>query len=249
MSGHLTDDIIFEAGVSPGEIMLSEWLVIRILMRTKYKYYSGYHGYIVNLFEIDESSSTTDNFLLCMVLSFLARNRKRQGELGIEGYRRVAAVVEDLVPFGFLEEDILWGINFLARRRLIGADNQREAGLDRDNYVKILASGFIHLRVLLKRLEYLSAVSVDTWLRDKFLAEEVARHADLNTDPYDRKFYRHRLRVEKFLDALIVEYNVLKAQTLPPCERFAVLDGVTADLEGVLRRDHHTYKEDELAFE
>lgn len=249
MSGHLTDDIIFAAGVSPAEIRLNEWLVIRILMRTKYKYFSENHGYIVNLFGVDPESHTTNNFLLCLVLSFLAQNRKRQGELGIEGYKRVAVVVDHLAGFGFLEEDVLWAINFLSGCRLVGADNQKEGGIGRENYVKILASGFIHLRVLFKRLEYLSAISADTWLRDKFLAEEIARHADLNADSYDRKVHRHRARVERLVEALQGEYDLLRDQTLPPKERLALLDKTVDALDEVLRTDKHFFEEDELALE
>lgn len=249
MSGHLTDDIIFSAGVSPTEIRLHEWLVIRILMRTKYKYYTQSHGYIINILEVDDESNTTNNFLLCLILSYLAQNRKRQGELGVEGYKRVAVVVDQMSNFGFLEEDILWGINFLASYRLIGADNQRESGLLRDNYIKILASGFVHLRVLFKRLEYLSAVSGDTWFRDKFIAEEVSRHVDLNADNYDLKVFRHRLRVEGLLKALQSEYDLLSEQTLPPRDRLSLLGKTCTDLDQVFRSDRHVFGDEELALE
>ncbi|MBL9203130.1 MAG: hypothetical protein JNL39_21655 [Opitutaceae bacterium] len=98
-------------------------------------------------------------------------------------------------------------------------------------------------------MEYLSAVSADTWLRDKFLAEEIARHADLNADSYDRKVHRHRARVERLVEALEGEYSLLRDQTLPPKDRLGLLDKTVDALEEVLRTDKHFFDEEELAFD
>lgn len=125
-----------------------------------------------------------------------------------------------------------------------------QVGAIRENYVKILASGFIHLRVLFKRLEYLSAAAADTWLRNKFFAEEIAKHTDLNLDAYDRKVFRQRLRIERFLDALNDEYRLLSEQTLPPKDRLSLLNRTVEDLDQVLKRDRYfSGEEEELSFE
>jgi hypothetical protein len=159
-------------------------------------------------------------------------------------------VIDQLMAFGFLEEDVLWALNYLTRARLVGSDNPREEGLVREDYVKILASGFIHLRVLACRFEYLSAVSVDTWLRDGRVAEKIAYYGDLNNDDLDRNVPRHRARIACFVDALRSEYRVLEAQTLPPVgDRLLLLGKITESLENVLRTDHRDLKEDEFVFE
>lgn len=177
ISGYMRDEFIFAARYdNREEVELPEWLVLRILMRTKYRYFTDDHGYVVNLFNIDEGSPTTSNFLLPDILYLLSRDRKRQGELGIEGYRHVGSLLEDLSTRGYLSEDIMWGFKHLLRYRLVIADHQRTRDVTRDNYVKITASGHYHLNILLKRVEYLANVSIDTWFRDDVHARHIARH-------------------------------------------------------------------------
>ena len=212
ISGHLADEQIFVARYANEGIRLSESLIIRILMRTKFQYFQESHGYVVNLFDIDETSNTTSNFLLTEILTLLATARKKQGELGIEGYRHVDALVETLTPLGYLAEDILWGLAKALRTRLIIADHQRTDSVSREDYVKITASGFYHLRILMKRFEYFCGVSLDSWLRNKELVNRISAHSDLTHDPYGRKGYRKRQKVLALEKALEEELEIHSQQ-------------------------------------
>lgn len=207
MSGYMADEHIFSARYSKGEVDLPEWLIIRILMRTKYRYFTSQHGYVLNLFDIDEDSKTTSNFLLFDILLFLSQSRKKQGELGIEGYRHVHVIFKKLTTYGYLTEDILWGLDYLADHGLIIADNQCTKGITRDDYIKITASGHYHLNILSYRTEYLSNVCMDSWLRHRDIVRELAKY-DLDT-----KDHRHH-RITYFKRALEYEANFYRQQTI-----------------------------------
>jgi hypothetical protein len=183
ISGHLTTDRLFTTTVGKTWIRLPEWLVIRILMRTEYQYFSSDHGYVLNIFEVDPDSPSTSNFVLLECLDFLAARRKVRGELGIEGYVWVRKVVEHIARSGYRIEDALWALERLLRGSLIVAEHMRPRGIQLDNYVKITASGFFHLRVLVTRAEYLSAAAADCSYRDKKVAEDIL--ASLSRDRND----------------------------------------------------------------
>ena len=235
MSGHMTDDRIFVARYGEG-VELPEWVVIRILMRTKYQYFMDEHGYVVNLFDLDEKSSTTNNFLLPEVLAALSRDRKQQGELGIEGYRHVASLIEELASRGYLAEDVLWGLEKLLKRRLVIADHQRLTGVSRDDHVKISASGYYHLAFLLGREEYLVGVCVDTWLRSRELAEEIAQHGDLKDDQHEVRYKRRRAKILALERALRKEADFHAEQSMIPRDDLVgmhrTLSMVVAAIEG-----------------
>jgi len=179
-SGQLSSDRLFTTTLSKTSLSLPEWLIVRILMRTKYQYFSSEHGYILNLFDVDPESVSTNSFLLVDCLDLLYARRKTRGELGIEGYVWVKRLVQELTG-GYIPEDIFWALETLLEHGLISADHLRTKGIKPDDYVKISASGFVHPRMLLRRLEYLSAAATDCWYRDRSAAEEVLQtlHEDL----------------------------------------------------------------------
>jgi len=197
LSHYMTDDYIFKSRYHGQEVVLPEWLIIRILMRTKYRFFSENHGYILNLFATNEDS-VASNFLLLDILSLLARDRKKQGELGIEGYRNVASLYDELAECGYYKEDIEWGLLHLLDRHLIVADHQRTTDISEDDHLKIAASGHYHLNFLLKRSEYLSSVCIDTWLIDRESAQRIARNSE--------DIRRHaEQRLQAFNEALGIE--------------------------------------------
>ncbi|MBI5772172.1 MAG: cell division protein ZapE [Verrucomicrobia bacterium] len=234
MSGHLTDDRIFSARYGQDQVHLPEWLVIRILMRTKYQYFSEGHGYVTNLLDVDETSTTTTNFLLCEALDRLAQSRKQQGELGIEGYRHVEKLVDELSLLGYLAEDSLWALERLLNRRLIIADHQRQKGISRNDYVKISASGFFHLRVLLGRSEYLAGIAADTWLREKPFVEKIAVESDLGYHTYERNAAARRARTVAFQEALKIERGIHNAQSLTTSEKMTGANYVQESIQKTL---------------
>ncbi|WP_133245846.1 hypothetical protein [Candidatus Phycosocius bacilliformis] len=172
-SGHITSDVITSNVLGDREFPLAEYHIIRILMRTDYRFFSERSGYIHNIFHFEESWDRADNFLLCEILYYLSLNRKRQGPLGLEGYFGVASVCDEVERLGYPRETVLHGINYLLRKQLIGADDFNYTEVTEDECIKIQASGFIHLRVLSERLEYLYGVLPVTPITEKKVAEDL----------------------------------------------------------------------------
>jgi hypothetical protein len=119
-----------------------------------------------------------DNFLLSEILYFLCLNRKRQGELGFEGYFSVARICDEVQKLGYAREDIWSATNYLLHRQLIIADNFNFTQVGFDDCVKVQASGFMHMRVLCERLEYLCGVIPVTPIADDRTAAALADYVN-----------------------------------------------------------------------
>jgi hypothetical protein len=172
-SGHLSSAAITSTAIGGG-VAISERLIIKILMRTDYNFFSERSGFISNIFNYDPDWEKPDNFLLVEILYLLARNRKKVGQMGLEGYFTCRSIIEDLQRFGYVPGDTLNALNYLLKRQLIAADHMNFRKVELDDCVRILASGFIHIRVLAGRIEYLYGVLPATPLTDKGVADRIA---------------------------------------------------------------------------
>jgi hypothetical protein len=209
-SGHLSTSAITSAARGQGEIPVNEYHVIRILMRGDYRFFSENSSFISNIFHYDNKWVRPDNFLLSEILFHLCMNRKHTGEIGLEGYFSVSRICDDIERMGYDREDVFNGVNYLLRGQLIGADNYNSTHVERDQCVKAEASGFMHLRVLCERIEYLYGVLATTPISD---AQVVARIADFTRRENDRNELSARERVlaiEAFLGFLQGEMKRLR---------------------------------------
>jgi hypothetical protein len=173
-SGHLSEIAITSRVIGGGGHAIKEHNVLKILMRTDYRFASDQSGVITNIFSFNADWQKPDNFLLIEILYFLVMNRKRAGQIGLEGYWTCRHVSEEMQRFGYIPEDTLLALNYLLRRQLVSADHLNFREVKFDDSVKISASGFMHLRVLPARLEYLFGVLPTTPLNDGLTAERIA---------------------------------------------------------------------------
>ena len=173
MSGHLSPAALTSTAIGGGAVSISERRILKILMRTEYAFFSNHRGFISNIFSYDPDWQKPDNFLLIEILYSLARNRKRVGQIGLEGYFTCRSIAEDLQKLGYVPEDTLAALNLLLNRQLIAADHMNFRKVEFDDCVRILASGFIHVRVLAGRIEYLYGVLPTTPLTDKGVADRL----------------------------------------------------------------------------
>ena len=157
-SGHLSTSAITSAVKGEGSIPITEFHILRILMRTDYRFFNDASGYTSNILYYDNDWSRPDNFLLVEILYFLAMNRKRVGEIGLEGYFSTRRICDEIQRIGYDRDDVLKGMNYLLGRQLLIADNFNNVEVTLDDCGKITAAGFIHLRVLSERMEYLSGI-------------------------------------------------------------------------------------------
>ncbi len=86
------------------------------------------------------------------ILYFLARNRKCEGEIGLEGYFSCRRVANELQRMGYVPEDIISALNVSLHGQLITADRMNFTSVSFDDSVHISASGFMHVRVLAARI-------------------------------------------------------------------------------------------------
>lgn len=173
-SGHMSTSAITSNVRGEGEFPINEHHILRILMRTDYRFFSDNNDNITNLFHYDNDWSKPDNFLLSEVLYFLCMNRKRRREIGLEGYFSVVRICDEVQRLGYDREDVWKATNYLLNRQLIIADNFNFSEVELEDCVKIQASGFMHLRVLCERLEYLYGVIPVTPIADEQTATQLA---------------------------------------------------------------------------
>jgi hypothetical protein len=173
-SGHLSETSITSNVMSAGAIPVKEHNVLKILMRTDYRFASDRAGYIINVFNFEKEWERPDNFILIEALYYLTVNRKKQGQIGLEGYFTCRHVADALQQFGYVPEDTLGALNYLLRQRLIGADHMGSSSVRPDDAVHVQAAGFMHLRILPERLEYLYGTLPTVPVADKALAKQIA---------------------------------------------------------------------------
>ncbi len=173
-SGHLSETAITSLVKGSGAFPISEYNVLKILMRTDYRFFSEDSGFTTNLFYYNQDWEKPDNFILVELLYWLARNWRRIGQIGLEGFFSCRHIGEEMQRQGYVPEDILSALNFLLTKELIEADHMNFTHVDFDDAVRIEASGFIHVRVLAERLEYLYGVIGTTPISEAFTAKLLA---------------------------------------------------------------------------
>lgn len=173
-SGHISTEAITSTTIGAGEVRIADYHVIRVLMRGDYRFFSDVSGVVSNIFHFDPEWQGADNFICIEALYFLAMSRKMQGEIGLEGYFSVARVADELERIGYPRSAALEAIQWLLRKELIIADHYSFVDVRESDCVKIQASGFMHLRVLCERIEYLYGILTVTQISDMTTAVALA---------------------------------------------------------------------------
>lgn len=173
-SGHLSTAEITPGLFGARTIPIREHSVLKILMRTDYRFASDQSGYTANIFSFNPDWERPTNFINVEILFYLWLQRKQRGQIGLEGYFTCRHVADYLQTLGYIPEDVLSACNYLLKRQLITADHFNFTNVTFDDSVKILASGWLHLRVFSERLEYLYGILPTTPFTDPKIAERIA---------------------------------------------------------------------------
>ena len=210
-SGHLREEAITSTAVGARSIAIQEYRILRILMRTEYKFFNNNSGFVSNIFYFDEDWQQPNNFIMPEILFWLSDNRKRRGEIGLEGYFSVARIADDLQKRGYVRDDICHACSWLLRKNLIEADHMNQSSVDFMDSVKVTASGFIHLRVLCERLEYLYGVLSVTPISNSQAGWQISEHLRRENQMGQLGGFQQVRAVESFLEYLQKEFAHLKA--------------------------------------
>ena len=174
-SGHLSEESITSKVRGAGYFDIKEDTVLKSIMRGEYRFASNHSGFVTNLFWSDPASSRPTNFIAIDILYWLYSKRKERGSIGLEGYFSVKNVAEAMQLRGFVASDVFASMNFILKGGLIEADHFHPSLSSDEDNVKVTYSGFIHLRFLIDRLEYLYGILPTINLyNNRRLAEDIA---------------------------------------------------------------------------
>jgi hypothetical protein len=202
MSGHLSEMAITSTVLGDRSIPIKDWHILKILMRTEYRFFSDKSGFVTNVFRSEPEWQKPDNFLLIEILYYLASNRKIRGQIGLEGYFTCRHVTQELQRLGYVPEDVLGGLNLLLRKELVGADHMNFDEVRLDDSVHILASGFMHVRILVGRIEYLYGVIPTTPIFEAEVATRLAEFVKIESERGVTNAFQRVRAVECFLQYL-----------------------------------------------
>jgi len=174
-SGYLSTTVIASNTLGSGDVSLKEHTILRILMRTNRRFFSPESGgFVHNIFSFDENFEKPDNFLIAEILYFLLRNRKVLGQINLEGYFTCTQIVDVMQKIGYTPDDVFRMLRHLVRIELLVTDRMNSVEVDWQDSVRVLAAGWVHLRLLSGRFEYLFGVIPTTPIRDQRTAEQLS---------------------------------------------------------------------------
>jgi hypothetical protein len=209
-SGHMPEDLITR--VAGGELAqrFPEYLILRILMRQDYRFFSDASGFISNIFHCSREWERPSNLLIPEALFYLISQRRVSGENGQLGFVAVSRLQSRLERFGFVDTDVLNACHYLLSNELVEADSATASTLSPADSIKASASGWVHMRLLAARSEYVWGVLPTTALNDRGLD---ARIFDLmQTEARYGQIYASQVNgvVEHFHRYLQAQFNSLR---------------------------------------
>jgi hypothetical protein len=207
MSGHLDEGQITGTILGSERFSIRDSIIVNVLMKTDYLYFDNSHGFITNILYCDPDWKRQSNFLVFEALEYLVERRKRRSENGLRGYFAVQRVIEHLNRLGFAPDDAQRAVTYLLRRNLIVADHMGKTSLKETDYVRAHASGFVHARLLVTNIHYISGIAPVTYLNDRRNAEQIGRLSAINTGFADTQFTRKKEIIFLLLHYMKEEHN------------------------------------------
>lgn len=175
VSPHIPTSQITGTMLTQGQYRIQEYRIIRALMRQRYRFYNGRASYIRNIIDLNVDHDRPSNFLYADILEFLIRNRKVRIDFAQEGYATVATLKSRMSTAGYDPEDVGSSIETLAEWGLIEPESLVIDKFADEDAVRMHATGFIHMRFFLERLEYLVGITTDMRFLSRDTAESIGR--------------------------------------------------------------------------
>jgi hypothetical protein len=173
VSPHIPTNLITGTILTGGASRIQEFRIIRSLMRQRNKYYNGKSNYIRNIMDVDLDHNQPSNFLYADILEYLIRNRKSRIDFVQEGYATIGTLRKKMGAAGYDEEDVFSAIKTLVEWGLIEPESLIVEDLTDDDAVRMHATGFIHMRLFVDRLEYLVGITNDMRFASRDVAQEI----------------------------------------------------------------------------
>lgn len=173
-SGHLSEEAITSKVRGAGAFEVNEDVVLKTLMRTDYRFHSMNSGFITNILYCDTDWDRPSNFIISDVLFWLHERRDRVGEIGLAGFHSLKYIAQDFEIRGYSLSDLSKALDLMLQSGVIESDHYNLRLTGEADCVKITYSGFIHLRLLVSRPEYLYGILPTTTIFNRHTATEIA---------------------------------------------------------------------------
>lgn len=208
-SGHIGEDQIFKIRQSEGAYTLPFHQVATVLLRMNRRYYDSDHSYIKNVFSSRQNDTLPGYFCRFMILRWLEMNFSSSGTSGLRGYFPKRDIKHALVPYG-LEPDVIdREFNYLLTAQCVIAEHLRLDSVADEDLVRLGPAGFVHLE-LVSNINYLAAISEDTFFNDRLQAERVcSRIRNLDGHLQMMTAYNNAGEIVDFLESV-------RKQLIPP---------------------------------
>ncbi|MCG4255620.1 type I restriction endonuclease [Acetobacter senegalensis] len=179
-SGHISEDQIYRITHSEGEHVPPLHIVIRVLLRMNRRFYDSKHSYIKNVFSIDSKDARPNFFTRLVIMRWLLKKFSQHGGKGLKGYFSIGNIISELSIYGIEADTIRREIEALTQALCIVSEDFRTEQLTDNDLVRLGPAGFVQLDVI-NNVDYLSAISEDTWFEDEKTARDIAgRIKDFN---------------------------------------------------------------------
>jgi hypothetical protein len=131
-------------------------------MRGRYRLFGNNRGpYVRNVLAVPPNCNRPSNFLYADILEFLIRNRKAKIDFSVEGYASAQLIVNKMSQLGYDEEDAFRALRQLVAWNLVEPESLILEELTPSDPVQVHASGFMHMRYLIQKPEYIVGTSAD----------------------------------------------------------------------------------------
>lgn len=172
-SGHMPEDLITRVASGAENTHFPEHLILKILMRQDYRFFSENSGFVGNLFYCDAAWVRPSNFLVCEILFYLINQRKVPGDNGQMGFVSIERLQRHLERLGFVLSDSFAAAQYALSKELVEADSATVSKLNSSNCLKASASSWAHMKILSARIEYLHAILPTTPISDRRLESRI----------------------------------------------------------------------------
>jgi GTPase SAR1 family protein len=216
-SPHIDERHFIRVGAADGQLSIPERAVLNALMKTDYLYFADDHGFVSNLFDFCDGTTTSDNFIRIEILAFLVDRRKITGDVLLEGYFQAARLCEHLGLMGYDPADVLKELNWCAARGLVTSEYAGDRTLVESDIVKAHASAFVHTTLLMNRLEFVANCALTMKMFDHELAARIGAYWSNPGEDNDISVGRKREIVRDLL--AYFDYWAKRRETLFPLTR------------------------------
>ncbi|QSH40939.1 type I restriction endonuclease [Lentisphaerota bacterium ZTH] len=174
-SGHVAESEIVKIISSSKPYILKNDIIARVIFKGKNRYYNDAQSRVKNLFFSETSDTIPNPFTRLAILKWLDNKSTVRGSCNIKGYHQVKELLEDLIKYGFGENDVKSRIEELARASCLTTESQLTSELNYEqDLITILPAGKITLD-LLRDCYYLACCSEDVWYKDYDVAQRISK--------------------------------------------------------------------------